>query len=80
VLPKEYSAIDPNSILWPSHLVSGAARFLERVSVSAGIPADQWRGRHDLALAIAFSDSVPDATLPLFYWEQDGWQPLIRRT
>ena len=84
LLSAKYSALDENSIMWPTHLSSTATDFLQTVSARAGIPdtngnVDDWRGFHKLGLAIALGDSVPDATLPLFYWERNGWIPLIRR-
>jgi hypothetical protein len=85
LLPRKYSALDPNSVIWPNHLRTTAISFLQAVSTRAGIPdtngnVDDWRGFHQLGLAIAMGDSVPDATLPIFYWERNGWIPLIRRT
>lgn len=85
VLPDQYSAIHPDSIVWPNQLRASGASFVERASLRAGIPDDldnlgDWRGHHQLGLTLGFSHSVPDATLPLFYWEHNGWQPLLRRT
>jgi hypothetical protein len=84
LLSARYSALDPNSIIWPNHLRGTATDFLQAASARAGIPdtngnVDDWRGFHKLGLAIAMGDSVPDATLPIFYWERNGWIPLIRR-
>lgn len=79
----EYSALHPNSVMWPEHLRAGAHDFLRNVSERACIPdtdgnEDDWRGFHKLGLAVAFHHSVPDATLPLFTWNLNGWKPLIR--
>ena len=82
-IDSSYSLTSPDSILWPDSLKSSAAEVLFDASDRAGIVekhAHGWQGFHDLALAIAFAHSVPDATLPLIFWEQDGWTPLIRRT
>ena len=83
LLDQRYSLISGDSILWPPSLKGGAMRFLRRASERAGIcqrlGAD-WCGFHDLALPLAFYHSVPDATLPLYFWEEEGWRPLIRRT
>lgn len=83
VLPPEYSALHPNSVLWPEHLRSTAFEFVKTVSERACIPdtdgnEDDWRGFHKLGLALAFNHSVPDSTLPIFTWELNGWQPLIQ--
>jgi hypothetical protein len=80
LLPPQYSALAPDSILWPETLLSTAAAFIENASRRAGIPEEDWRGFHDLGLALAFEHSVPDATLPLFYWNQNGWRPLVERS
>jgi len=84
VVSERYSALAPDSIIWPSHLRSTAVDFLRRASERAGIPdtdgnVNDWRGFRKLGLALALGDSVPDATLPIFYWEENEWKPLIRR-
>lgn len=84
IVPSRYSAIVPDSIIWPPDLQPTAPDFLRRASTRAGIAdtnggAGDWRGFDKLALAIAIGDSVPDATLPIFYCEKNGWKPLIRR-
>lgn len=83
VLPPEYSALHPNSVLWPDHLRPTAYDFIKSVSERACIPdtdgnEDDWRGFHKLGLALAFNHSVPDSTLPLFTWEMNGWKSLIQ--
>ncbi|MGH6896913.1 MAG: phosphoribosyltransferase-like protein [Acidobacteriota bacterium] len=85
MLSERHSALHPKSLIWPAHLRVGARDSLSECSQRAGIPdndggVDDWRGFHKLALALAFSHGVPDATLPLFYWDHNGWQPLVRRT
>jgi len=76
-------ALHAESRLWPQDLLSKARPFIQQVSQRAGIPqggSPGWEGFHGLGLALGFAHSVPDATLPLFYWEAQGWRPLIRRT
>jgi len=80
-----YSALAVDSIIWPPNLLSDATNFIFEASKRAGIPdnngcVDDWRGYNKLGLAIAFAHSVPDATLPIFYWNKNGWKPLIQRT
>ena len=81
-----YGALAPDSVVWPSRLKGTAKEFLRVASERAGIPdtggttPDDWRGFASLGLTIAFENSVPDATLPITYWEQNGWRPLMRRT
>ncbi len=82
-LDSRYSLLSDDSVLWPTNLRENAADVLYHVSRRAGIVDSldySWRGFHDLALALAFEHSVPDATLPLIYWEKNGWKPLIRKT
>jgi len=78
LLREEYSAFSPNSVIWPEELRSSASEFIHEASKRAGI--DKWKGFHDLGLAIAFQHSVPDASLPILYWNANGWKPLIERT
>ena len=83
VLDTRYSLIATDSILWPDELKPTSREFLYGASERAGIlnePEVQWDGFHGLGLGLAFSDSVPDATIPLYYWERQGWTPLIRRS
>ena len=83
ILDARYSLTAPNCILWPAALRPHSQSFLFRVSRRAGIVDEcdhGWQGFHNLGLALAFSHSVPDATLPLFFWNRNGWVPLIART
>ena len=80
-MDSQYSLLADESILWPDDLKANATEFLLEASRRAGIVdhyAENWQGFHGLALALAFSHGVPDATLPLFYWQRPGWTPLIR--
>ena len=82
-IDERYSLVSPDSILWPDSLKPDAMEFMRKASERAAIIPDckfGWKGFHDLALGIAFGHGVPDATLPLFYWEGPDWHPLIRRT
>ena len=85
VISHRYNTLAPDSFIWPAHLLPTAADFLKNASLRAGIPdsggnVDDWRGFHKLGLALALGDTIPDASLPIFYWEDNGWTPLIRRT
>ena len=82
-LDSRYSLTHDDSILWPTTLKAQGRDFLFSASQRAGIVGNfkyGWEGFHHLALALAFWHSVPDATLPLFYWDRNNWTPLIRRT
>ena len=83
VIDEMYSLTSDKSILWPTALKSHAADFLFNASQRAGIvdePSLNWKGFHDLALPFAFSHGVPDATLPLYFWNRNGWTPLTTRS
>lgn len=85
LLDERYSALNSKGIVWPDSLASSGPAFIEHWSDHAGIPDNggklpmDWRGFASLALTIAFGRFVPDATLPIFYWEENGWNPLIQR-
>jgi hypothetical protein len=84
IIVDRYNALNPDSVIWSDNLRSTAVDFLQAVSSRAGIPDNgggvgDWRGFNSLGLTIAFAHSVPDATLPIFYWENNGWLPLVRQ-
>jgi hypothetical protein len=85
VLPSSYSAHAPDSIVWPARLKATSRAFLKLTGVRAGLPdtdghdVRDWQGFNKLGLTLAFSHGVPDATLPIYYWSQNGWKPLIRQ-
>ena len=81
VLGEDYSLTSPKCRLWPDGLKADASRFLKDVSQRAGIVDElgpNWDGFGNLALPLAFYHCVPDATLPLYYWDRNGWTPLVR--
>ena len=83
ILDSTYSLTSPDSILWPTHLKSSANDVLFTASKRAGILESQnvkWQGFRNLSLPLSFDHSVPDATLPLIYWETGDWKPLIRKS
>ena len=78
-----YSLTSPESLLWPDELKGSARDMLRSASERAGILSYcevGWEGFRELGLAIAFEHCVPDATIPLIFWAQNGWYPLVRRT
>ena len=83
ILDESYSLTSPSSILWPDPMKRDVHDFLKEASQRAGIIkalGSDWTGFHGLALAIAFAHGVPDATMPLYWWEQNGWIPLVPKT
>ncbi len=85
-LSDRYSALSDESVVWPDHLRSSAHDFLQTVSSRAGISKSRrtgitnWKGYQDQALTLAFEHGVPDATLPIYYHDENGWIPFIKRT
>lgn len=85
VLDGSFSALSPNSKVWPPGMQQQGVDFVKRVSLARGVPetggshVDDWRGFAALGLCFAFEHSIPDATMPIFRWEEDGWKPLKRR-
>lgn len=82
-IDSHYSLLSAHSVLWPDELRHDAADVIYNASIRAGIVENYtygWKGFHDLALAIAFEHSIPDATLPIIFWEGNGWYPLRRKT
>lgn len=79
---KRDSVLGEQSLFWSAEEREDAVAVIRTASLRAGIPENgsgRWDGYEGLALAVAFDHSVPDATMPIFYWEENGWQPLIRR-
>ena len=75
----QHNALGDDSVIWPEEHRAGARQFVEAASARAGIPAELCEGYERLGLVLGYGQSVPDATLPLIYWEEDGWQPLMKR-
>jgi hypothetical protein len=79
-----HSALTSDSIIWRDDMRTEGPEFVRTASARAGIPdldggEGCWRGFHKLGLAIAFEHGCPDASLPLFTWEENDWKPLIRK-
>lgn len=79
VLPTQYGAQHPDTILFPEHLRSSKDQFLASATGRAFGPMASPLGFHDLGLAVAFEDSTPDACLPLLWEEAVNWSPLVPR-
>lgn len=83
LLPGRYNALAADSLIWPPDLQPTAEEFVRLSSERAGIPTDPgstryWKGFRGLGLALGFEHGTPDATLPLFDWNLNGWTPLWR--
>ena len=79
LLPEVYAANHAASLLWPDALRAGSVSFVETTSSRAGISPTKCWGYAELGLSLAFEHGVPDATLPILWWEENGWTPLMRR-
>lgn len=79
VLGDEYNCLHAKCSIWTPELKPHVVSVLKNASDRAGIPTADWDGFHHLGLALAFEGSTPDATLPLFYWNQNGWRRLVMR-
>ncbi|BCQ53755.1 hypothetical protein BLKGLAD_28170 [Burkholderia gladioli pv. gladioli] len=78
------SALSADSAIWRDDMRTEGPDFVRQASMRAGIPdlngaEGCWQGFHKLGLALAFSHGCPDATLPVFYSDANGWKPLIRK-
>lgn len=80
LLAENYSAVHPESVVFPDALRSDAREFVARASAQASIDPKKELGWHDLALATAFEHSVPDATLPILWADTPTWNSLLRRS
>lgn len=84
IIPSRYSLADPASLLWPKAIRNEGIALVEAIGRRLGYDADDgseqdWRGFHKLGLALAFPHSVPDANLPIFFTDRNGWRPLVQR-
>jgi hypothetical protein len=82
ILDARASATSRQSFIWRDDMEKTGPAFVREASLKAGIPLedcddDRWDGFHGLGLAVAFSHGWPDATLPLFSWNKNGWIPLL---
>lgn len=79
VLGPEYGVTHPDSVVWSATTRPDAMDFLTAASDRAGIAPQERFGFASLGLTLGFDHSVPDATLRMFYWEGNGWNPLLIR-
>ena len=85
VLGDEYNLFSPKCLCWKNDpdLYTRGTEMILRKSREVGIPEDSLRnplylkGLQAQGLAIAFGHGIPDACPPFFYWDQNGWTPLI---
>lgn len=73
------SALTTDSQVWPEDLREQGIEMIRAASSRAGIQVGDWQGFGKLGLCLSFEHSTPDATLPIFYHEEN-WRPLIKRS
>ncbi len=79
-----HSPLNSNSFIWRDDMKSEGPEFIKSASDRAGIydlngSVGCQTGFHRLGLALSFAHSWPDATLPLFYFNENGWKPLLKK-
>lgn len=77
-LPNNASAVATDSLVWPEVDRAKGVAFLGQANTRAGITSNAM-GFHRLGLTVGIEGRVPDATLPIFLWDQNDWIPLFRR-
>lgn len=85
VLPETYSALSADSVIWRDDMREDGPLFVKRASERAGIPyrvgeEGCWTGYRGLGLALAFKHGWPDAVLPIFTHQRNGWKPLLKKS
>lgn len=84
LIDTDYSWTDPIGKMWPANQQKAGIGVIEKYSKRLGYnddagSEDDWRGFHCLSLGLAFEHSTPDASLPIFFTERQGWKPLVTR-
>lgn len=80
---QRHSVISDESYIWPTGLRDKAIARLREISytqlhLNSGGGLHDWRGYRALGLALSFAHGTPDATMPIFHSESNGWVPLVR--
>ena len=83
-LRPDSSVVSPTSRAWPHEMRATGPEFIERVSTAFGATESNGgvndpKGFQHLGLNLAFEDTIPDATIPMMRWEENGWNPLRRK-
>jgi hypothetical protein len=84
-LSERHSAIHSHSGIWVDFDAGTAREKIRQASARAGYTAEDqgqndWRGFHALGLSLAFSHGIPDACLPIYFSQRNGWKPLVVRS
>ena len=79
MISDHYCVVNPVSPIWENMDADNAIEIIENASRRAGCTTGNWRGFNDLGLSLAFNHGIPDASLPIFHSQHNGWVPLIKR-
>jgi len=84
LIDSRHSVLSSDSVIWREDMRHEGPEFVRNTSARAGIADLQgkvgcWTGFQGLGLALAFEHNWPDATIPLFYWNQNDWKPLLKK-
>jgi hypothetical protein len=84
ILGPEYSWTTAEGSMWPDDQRLNGISMIEKYSKRLGYADENgsendWQGFHSLGLGLAFEHSTPDASLPIFFSERNGWSPLVTR-
>jgi hypothetical protein len=84
ILTEEHSAVSSQSRIWPQGHIEDGKKFIKKASAKISFTKednsqDDWRGFHALGLTVGFSHGIPDASLPIFFSDRNGWTPLMTR-
>lgn len=87
VLSKEYNLFEEGCFCWKGDkdlYNAGVNLILEKskllgIQFTNGDSVKDVKGFGEQGLAIAFEHGVPDAIPPIFYWDDGGWNPLIKK-
>lgn len=86
-LSDEYNLFSEKCLCWENDIgkYRKGLQMITEKSRILGIPMSNpsmdiyYKGFGAQGLAIAFSHGIPDASIPLFYWDREGWIPLIKK-
>jgi hypothetical protein len=86
ILTDDYNALAPNSRIWTTPEAKAIApTVLASIASRVGMPdtdgsnVNDWRGYHKLGLGLAIRDSIPDACLGVFHFNENNWKPLFNK-
>lgn len=83
-LSENDSLLSEKHVIWSGVDHRTGLAFLQKYADRCGFSADNegeddWGGFNKLGLALSFHHGTPDATLPIFRSQRNGWKPLVER-